>query len=217
MKRGLRAPAALNAILLSGGMLLAAAPVSLAAQSWTDAERHGLLEALEMSARDFRAAIEGLSEAQWRFQEAEGRWSIEEVAEHLALTEELIGGMLTSIETAPAIDPTREGRAEMDGMLQEGLRDRSQRFQAPETVAPRAAYDSRQDMLEAFEGARARVIEFVKNTDVDLRSVSGEHPAFGPIDGHQWVLLLTSHVWRHLDQVAEVKAAVGFPDRTRMR
>ena len=198
--------------LLLGGILLAGVAAPGMAQSWTDAERQELVEALEASAKDFHTAIEGLSDAQWGFQEADGRWSIEQVAEHLALTEELIGGLLMSIESAEPIDPAREGRAEMDMMIAQGLQDRSQRFQAPEQVAPRAAYDSREAMLRAFMETRMGVIELVKTTDADLRSYAGEHPAFGPIDGHQWVLLLTSHVWRHLDQIAEVKAHDAYPD-----
>lgn len=183
-----------------------------AAQSWTDDDRGILLEYLHASGGDFLAGIEGLSDAQWAHKPGPDRWSIAEVAEHLTLTEELIAGLLTrQLAGSAPVAAQRDGRADMDVMIRDGLRNRSQRFQAPEPVLPQGRWKSRAELVSAFKSARAAVTEFVKTTELDLRTRTAPHPAFGPIDGHQWVLLLTSHVWRHLDQIAEVKAAAGYP------
>ena len=190
---------------------LAAAPVS--AQAWTETERQEALEVLEASARDFREAVEGLSPAQWSFQEAPDRWSIGQVAEHLAITEGVIGGILASIGSGPRATVDAEQRAALDMMIREGLKDRTQRFQAPEVVAPPPEARSSEDVMGAFKEGRKGVAEFVRSTDLDLRSRTSAHPAFGEIDGHQWVLLITSHVWRHLDQIEEIKANADYPDR----
>ncbi|MDH3732811.1 MAG: DinB family protein [Gemmatimonadota bacterium] len=211
MRTELNRIARLATLAVIGGILLGALPGVVAAQSWTAEERETLLDALEASAKDLMTSIDGLSEAQWTFQQTADQWSVQQVTEHLALTEELIGGLLAGLGSGDKVDTWREGRAEIDAMIREGLQDRSQRFQAPESVTPMDNYDSREEMLKAFKDSRTGVMELVKSTDIDLRAYTGEHPAFGAIDGHQWVLLLTSHVWRHLDQIAEVKADPGYP------
>jgi hypothetical protein len=202
-------------VCLLAGVLGAAGhvtPTPLAGQVWTDEERGLLLEYLHASAGDFLASIEDLSDDQWRFQEAEDRWSIGEVAEHLALTEELISMLLTAqLPMSGPAEVSGDGRAETDLMIREGLKDRSQRFQAPEIAQPQGRWTSKAELVQAFSDARERVAEFIRTTELDLRARTAPHPVFGPIDGHQWVLLLTSHVWRHLDQIAEVKAADGYP------
>ncbi len=112
----------------------------------------------------------------------------------------------------PAVPVDREGVAEMDPMIRAGLQDRSQRFQAPEFVQPKTTWATKAELVQAYTEARDAVTEFIRETELDLRAHKAPHPAFGPIDGHQWVLFLTSHVWRHLDQIAEVKADERYPD-----
>ncbi len=192
--------------------LATALPAPLSAQSWTEDERGRLLEVLHASAQDFMESIDGLSEEQWTFKQADDRWSIAEVAEHLALTEQFLGPMMIQQLGAAEAGPTeREGRGEMDATIPAALEDRSQRFQAPDPVQPRGTWATKDELVAAYKKAHEAVTEFVKTTEMDLRAHTAPHPAFGPIDGHQWVLFLTSHVWRHLDQIAEVKADERYP------
>lgn len=78
-------------------------------------------------------------------------------------------------------------------------------------MQPRGKWTSQEELVKAFRKARTLATDLVRTTELDLRAYRLPHPAFGPIDGHQWVLLLTSHVWRHLDQIAEVKSDEGYP------
>jgi hypothetical protein len=44
-----------------------------------------------------------------------------------------------------------------------------------------------------------------------LRAHAAPHPAFGPLDAHQWILLVAGHSARHTLQIEEVKTAAGYP------
>lgn len=202
-----------GAVAVAAGVVSISTASPLAGQAWTEAERAELLELLDASAADFAESVDGLSAAQWGFHESADRWSIGQVAEHLAITEDVVGGILRSLGTGTVAATSREDRAAMDERIREGLRDRSQRFQAPDVVAPPPEARSLSDVVSRFEKGRRAIIELVSHTDVDLRAYTSAHPAFGEIDGHQWVLLVTSHVWRHLEQVDEVKAHDGYPAR----
>lgn len=125
--RSMTAKGAACAVVITLGALAGKlAPTPLAGQSWTEDERKLLLEYLHASEQDFLASLQDLSEEQWNFRPAEDRWSVGQVAEHLALTEELVFGLLAEqLPTAGPIEAGREDPAEMDRMIREGLRDRS--------------------------------------------------------------------------------------------
>src|SRR5262249_27132085 len=56
----------------------------------TAQERDSLLTHLQQTRDAFMAAVSDLSDAQWRFKAAPDRWSIAEVAEHIAISETTI-------------------------------------------------------------------------------------------------------------------------------
>src|SRR5437588_327358 len=84
----------------------------------------------ESTREKFLASIKGVSEAQWKFKAAPERWSIAECAEHIALTEGGIRGMIdTKLMAGPA---TPEKKSEVkDEAVIAGLTDRSHKAQAP--------------------------------------------------------------------------------------
>src|SRR4026207_847142 len=56
----------------------------------TKEERDRAIEYLKQTEKDFLAATEGLSDAQWKFKAAPDRWSIAEASEHITVTEDTI-------------------------------------------------------------------------------------------------------------------------------
>jgi hypothetical protein len=81
--------------MLTAGAIAFAPGYALAqADTLTSVDRTRMVRELEESNQHFLAAINGLSEAQWRFKPAPTRWSIAEVAEHLALVDQGIGGAI---------------------------------------------------------------------------------------------------------------------------
>lgn len=195
----------------SGTSVKSGAPT--AAATLTGEERERLGQDLEATRRAFLSSVQGLSEAQLRFRAAPDRWTIAEVAEHIALSEQRIfeGMILDKVMRSPA-PPELSARGPRDD---EGLRrmvlDRSTKRQAPEMLKPTGSFPSTAAAVEAFGKSRDRTVEFVRSTQEDLRGHGAPHPLLKMLDGYQWVILLSSHSARHTAQIEEVKADPGFP------
>src|SRR6185436_6164496 len=61
----------------------------------TPEERKKAIDYLKETQKDFLAALDGVSEAQWKFKAGPDRWSIAETAEHIAVTEQFIWELVT--------------------------------------------------------------------------------------------------------------------------
>src|SRR5687767_7553058 len=72
---------------------LSLAPAS--AQPLTQQERDSLLEHLQQTRQAFLDSISGVSDAQWTFKAGPDRWSIAEIAEHIAISETTILEIVT--------------------------------------------------------------------------------------------------------------------------
>jgi hypothetical protein len=192
---------------------LAALMLSLAsasAQPLTQQERDTLLKHLDQTRQAFLASIAGVSEAQWKFKAGPDRWSIAEVAEHIAISETTILQLITDkILKSPATP--RDPNTVSDAKLLEGLLDRTGKFQAPEMLKPANRWATRDALVKDFTAAREKTAAYVKTTTDDLHGHSAPHPVFKTLDGYQWVLLLSGHSARHTAQIEEVKTSPGYP------
>ena len=65
------------------------------AQPLTQQERDSLLKHLQQTRQAFLDSIADLSDAQWTFRAGPDRWSIAEVAEHIAISETTILQLVT--------------------------------------------------------------------------------------------------------------------------
>jgi hypothetical protein len=190
------------------GLTLALGPAH--AQSLTQQERDSLLRRLEQTRQAFVDAISGVSEAQWTFKAGPDRWSIAEIAEHIAISETTILQLVTErMLKGPALPPNPNPLS--DERLLAMLLDRSSRFQAPEMLKPTNRWATRDALTKDFLAAREKTATFVKTTTDDLRGRGGPHPVFKMLDGYQWVLLISGHSARHTAQIEEAKAASGYP------
>ena len=182
------------------------------AQPLTQQERDSLLKHLQQTRQAFLDSISGLSDAQWTFKAGPDRWSIAEVAEHIAISETTIFQLVTDkMLTGPAIPPNPTPVS--DEKLLASLLDRSTKFQAPEMLKPTNRWATREALTKDFLAARDKTITYVKTTTDDLHGHGGPHPVFKMLDGYQWVLLISGHSARHTAQIEEVKASPGYPAR----
>jgi hypothetical protein len=178
----------------------------------TEAERNQMLSWLDESRSGFFAAIEGLSDAQWNWKSAPGRWSIGETAEHIVLAEALLFGTARRALAAPPnpdCDEQTKGKTELIVRVMPARRGAAQ---SPEPIRPRGALQ-RTDVVERFERQRADIVEFVAGTQLALKSHTAEHPFpfFGTLNAWQWLIYVPLHSLRHIKQIAEVKATPGYP------
>jgi hypothetical protein len=185
---------------------------SAVAEALTQAERDYAVKYLQETRQKFLDSVDGLSEAQWKYKPAADRWSVAEVAEHIALSETLILQLVTDrlLKTPPA--PRGEGAATDEAVIKV-VTDRSSKAQAPEVLKPVGKWATREALVKDFGASRDKTIAYVKETADNLRSHSMPHPALKSIDAYQWIILLSAHSARHTAQIEEVKADPAFPKK----
>ncbi|MFY0565623.1 DinB family protein [Archangium lansingense] len=175
-----------------------------------------LVEYLTQTQQDFLKSIKGLSEAQWKFKPAPDRWSIAEVAEHIALSEQSIGGNITDnvLKSPPATAEQKAKTQGLDDKLLQGIPDRTNKYKAPEKLQPAGKFASAKDAAKAFNAKRDELIDVAKKTpESELRSHVGGPSPMGDMDGYQWMLFTAGHSKRHTAQIEEVKADPNFPKK----
>lgn len=185
-------------------------PSASAMPRLTAQDRELAIKQLEASRARFVKAVAGLSEAQLKFKAAPDRWSVAEVAEHITLTEDFLFGIVTNRVLKSPATPDKE-RKLADNEVLTSMTDRSVKAQAPEPAKPTGKFPTLAATMQDFDKQRARTIDFVKTTPLDLRS---HFAPFGPsreIDGVQWFLVISGHADRHVAQINEVKADPHFP------
>lgn len=194
--------------------ILAAMPVMAAdGGAMTDSERAYLLQQLQDSKQAMLDSISGLTPAQWKFKPAPDRWSVQECAEHIALSEPVLFGMSQGLLKSPAVARPESSNADVDQKIVMGVQDRSNKRKAPEMLVPTGRFATPDDAAKAFSEARDKSIAYVKTTNDDLRTHVGQGPA-GPMDAYQFLLLMAAHSARHTAQIKEVEASPDYPKAT---
>jgi len=124
----------------------------------------------------------------------------------------MLGGLVQQkIAQSPAAPEKREQVKGKDELILQKVPDRSHKAQAPEFLRPTGRWASEAELTKAFDDARAANIQYIRTTNDDLRDHFFDHPAFGTLDGYQWLLLISAHSARHTEQIEEVKADPNFP------
>lgn len=184
-----------------------------AAAPLTQGERDRAMSHLHSTRKMFLDAVDGLTESQWKFKPAPDRWSVAEVAEHLALSEDRIFALIGKMLSEPAQPGKSADERVKDETILKAIPDRSSRFQAPEMIRPTGRYPDRKATSEAFKQSRDRTIEFIQKSEKELRDHFTAHPVAGNLDAYQWSLLMSAHTDRHVQQMREVMADPAFPKK----
>jgi uncharacterized damage-inducible protein DinB len=202
-----------TAAILAAMICLAIASVAqTASQTLTAQERESALKDLQRTHDKFLQSIAGLSQKQWTFKPGPDRWSVAEVAEHIAVSESAIFGLVQKqLMTSPAAPEKREQVKGKDEIVLQRIPDRSHKAQAPEFLRPTGRWATEAALAQAFEESRKATMDYVRTTNDDLRDHFFDHPALGTMDGYQWLLLISAHSERHTAQIEEVKADPNFP------
>lgn len=201
-------------LLVSMALLLGCASAwGQAPETLTREERNFAMSHLNATRKKFYDAINGLTEAQWKFKAAPDRWSIAECAEHIALAEDALFVRLTQkVMKAP---PAPEKKAELKGkdeLVIKFVTDRSNKQQAPESLRPSSRWSTPAELFAHFNELRDRTVAYVENTPEDLRAhVMPVPPPLQLVDAYQLILYMSGHSARHTAQIDEVKAAPNYP------
>jgi len=170
-----------------------------------------LLNHLDENRAALHAAVDAVPPSLRETRPAADRWSVAEVLEHLGRVEEqltrLLAAKLAQARLTGALGPERESGRVTDSL--DGLAlDRRQRIKAGDRVLPQGAMDA-PTALATLDKTRANLRELIVAHDgLSLGAVNHPHPAFGVLDGYQWVTFIGTHEARHAAQIYEVGQAV---------
>jgi len=189
--------------------------LSLAAEPLAQRERDYAMSALHASRKALHDAVATLSEAQWKFKAAPGRWSIAEITEHVADTEPFLFGYQQMLLKQPAKPALKELAKGNDEAILKAVTSREQKAQAPPQLAPKSKYAAPAQALAAFNAERLKTIRYAESSPDPMRDHLAENfgPSGKPMDAYQFLLMLAAHTDRHVAQINEVKAAAGFPKK----
>src|SRR3954447_10530894 len=155
---------------------------STSAQTVNDREQ--AVAALQKSLDLYLKTISSVAECDCTAKLSDDCWSIIEVAEHVAVAEH---GMFRMIELST--EKTSPPDYTVDQRILSGGTNREMKRQAPEKSAPKGRWKTLAECKDAFKQARMRTLEFAKNTE-GLRRKLVQHPALGPMDAHQCLLVM---------------------------
>ncbi|HVB57405.1 MAG TPA: DinB family protein [Candidatus Acidoferrales bacterium] len=170
-------------------------------------ERSALVNEFRASGQSFLAGTSGLTDAQGKFKPAPDRWSIEECVEHLAVVEKWILYRISEDYTPS----DRVERPDRQAELRQFGASRASKRQAPERVRPTGQFGSLAKALDQFAASREQTIAYLSACQNDLNAGTVVHPTLGPMTCHEYVIFMTGHTLRHLDQIREIQASPGFP------
>ena len=169
----------------------------------TALERQRLVAHLEMTASWFVDEVSRLSSAQISFRPTPESWTILEVIDHLVVVGPIYWQDLQNALKAPVGRKTTTTDA---NILWYGI-DRTNREKAIPSEVPNGLRDL-QAGLDAYRNQHARLLQYVRTTEDDLRGHFVERQGS---DTYQWVLLISTHEQRHILQIREIKADPRFP------
>jgi hypothetical protein len=169
-------------------------------------EKDELLQRLDGARERLMGAVAGLSQSQANFKPSPDVWSVAGIVEHLATVEDFV---VTRVENI-ASEPDHGNFKDSDVALFDKVLDRTQKITAPERVQPTGK--SLGSSLERLVASRQKIVGLIRSApDGHFRQHSMDHPVFGPLDGHQWVVAMAGHCLRHTQQILEIKSAPAFP------
>jgi hypothetical protein len=178
------------------------------ASGMTDDDREHLLVHFQMTTQMVAEQVRGLSPAQLEYRASPDRWTIRECVSHLAVAEPDYWRDLMKAVKAPADMKDKKSPASDADIMWYGI----DRVVHTKTGGGHEKVDTYKDMavaLAKFQALRATMMEYIKTTNDDLRAHS-----FGqkePIDSWQWMLEISTHAERHIQQIREIKNDPNFP------
>ena len=147
------------------------------------------------------------TEGQWLFRPARSRWSMADVTEHVVISNRNICRLLSRrLLESPlggrAVDVTD---AEIPYLFYRG-------DEPPDVAAPTGALTDRKAAAEALAASAQSILAWAGGVTLDLRTVGVAHPAFGLLDGIQWLLFTGAHVERHRAQLVGLRRHRDRPE-----
>ena len=154
-----------------------------------------------------REAVDYVNPAKRDAPPGQGRWSVSQVIEHLAIVERGIARLIRKrLATArdAGLGPETEVSSVLWSLDVNRVLDRRQPLDAPERVRPTGALTADAAWHE-LQAANADAREAVASTDgLAIGTITHPHPSMGDLNLYQWVVFLGAHELRHAQQIREI-------------
>jgi len=153
--------------------------------------------------------VRGLSPAQLEYKASPDRWTIRQVVSHLAVAEpDYWREIQKALKAAPDMKDKKSSSTDADIMWY-GI-DRVVHTKTGGGHEKVDTYKGLDEALGKFQALRATMIEYIKTTPDDMRAHSfGDYG--DAIDCWQWMLEISTHAERHIQQIREIKNDPKFP------
>lgn len=176
-------------------------------------ERKTASSFLKDSEKNLMKTLGNLTDEQLKFKPAPDKWSVQECMMHIAASEKMLWGMVDQTVKAAA---NPEKRTEIKWTDEQVMKNPENRSTKVKTFAPleppNTGFQNIDEAIASFKENRGKLIDYVKNTQSDLRNHVGAHP-LGYFDAYQMILFIGAHTNRHVLQMREVMADPGFPKK----
>ena len=155
--------------------------------------------------------VEGLSKEQAGFRTDPDRWSVGQLVEHIAMSEELLIKRLQKLlEEAEANAPS-DARMAPFSLDELKARADGKKFSAPEILHPGGEQAIAESLARMRANRGALIALRTRFESVDGAAVTSPHPAFGALNLYQWIAFNGAHEARHLAQIEAIVASPLFP------
>jgi hypothetical protein len=173
----------------------------------SQADKDRLLALLRESRERFLGSFADVRDEQSRRCPAPGCWCVLETVEHLTVAEKAMLRLVTGTRRPRTADaPNRE-----ETFLRM-LPDRTRKTSSPEGARPCGRFCNLGEAAADFKTARAGIIEFVEQSNEDLRAteVTHPHPMAGVVSTFEMIIIMAKHAERHALQIEEIKNSPAF-------
>ena len=168
-----------------------------------------LVDDLHRSRRALHACVAALSDAQRLAAPVGASWSVAQIVEHLSMVEGNVGRLLSNLMKEAEATGARETETTsvLTSLDQFGVDVPTVRIPAPDRVQPKEGLTTH-EALARLDAVRDHLLSVLpRASGLPLATVSFPHPALGPLNGYEWILLIAQHERRHTRQIEAVAAA----------
>jgi len=178
----------------------------------TDLEKDFAINHLGKTRDAFVNKVQNLKEDEWYHRPSPSQWSLAECADHILQTElYFFKPTLDKMLSAPPDSDKQKEAIGKDTAAYASMEDRSYKLKGKPWEEVFEKKIDKENLIQAFVTKRNEMINWVRNTDEELRVHFTYFPGLETIDAYQLVLFVSGHTTRHTEQIQDIIDSEFFP------
>lgn len=147
-----------------------------------------------------KSTLDGVDNHLYTVAPAEGKWSIQLILDHLAITEAVI----VNLSKGPSTETDREPTANVL-KVKTAFNDHQKVYPNPKPVSPTGQSKSATEFLTAIEETRHRLLQDIKEHGAYQILDLFAHPLTGKMTRLEWLYFNIYHTERHIHQIKMIQ------------